>query len=146
MPSFFNMTNTNPVVINYSEDTTAGSFQAGDLVKLHTSGKVRLATADAVAIGIAHADASGTADTQIPVELFNPNDIYVGTQGSTSILTDNGDILDFTSSAGAFTVDNDSAAAATDFIQVGLYDAAAASGRVMLRILAGGNLDNKNTI
>lgn len=142
MPSFFNMTNTNPVVINFAEDTTSGSFKAGDLVKLHTNGKVRLATDGAQVMGIAHADATTTADTQIPVELFNSNDIYVGTQGSTSILTDNGDIMDFTASAGAFTVDT---GGTTDFIQVGLYDAAAASGRVMLRILGGGNLDNKNS-
>jgi len=33
-----------------------------------------------------------------------------------------------------------------DFVVVGLYDAASAGGRVMLRVLGGGNLDNKNTI
>jgi len=143
--SFWNMTSTNPVVIEYQEDATGGSFKAGDIVKLHTTGKVRLATANGVAIGIAQKDGAGE-NTKIPVELFNTNDIYVGTHGGTSVLTDNGDIYDFTASAGAFTVDHDSDAAATDFVVVGLYDAASAGGRVMLRVLSGGNLDNKNTI
>jgi len=142
--SFWNMTSTNPVVIDYLEDATAGGFKAGDIVKVHTTtGKLRIAVANKAAIGIAQKDASGTVDTKIPVELFNTNDIYVGTHGGTSVITDNGDIYDFTASAGAFTVDHDSTAAATDFVVVGLYDAAAAGGRVMLRVLAGGNLHNK---
>jgi len=92
--SFWNMTSTNPVVIHYAEDTTAGGFKAGDPVKLHTTGKVRLATTGGVSIGLAQKDASGTVDTDIPVELWNSNDIYVGTHGGTSVLTDNGDIYD----------------------------------------------------
>jgi len=144
MPSFWNMTNLNPIVLNFYEDTTHGSFKSGDLVKLHTNGKVRLATANGAVLGIAHRNATGTADSIIPVELLNSVDVYVGTHGGTSALTDLGDVVDATMTYGAQTVDNDSAAATTDFVVVGLYDAAAAGGRVMLRILGGGNLDNKN--
>lgn len=144
LPSIWNESTTNPNTINFPEDATAGSFKVGDIVKLHTTGKVRIATANAAAIGIAHKDASGTADTDIPVELFNTNDIYVGTHGGTSAQTDVGDLFDFTASAGAFTWDNDGAAAATDMYVVGLYDAAGASGRIRMRVLPGGNLMKNN--
>lgn len=139
LPSIWNETKTNPVVLEFPEDTTHGSFLAGDLVKLHTNGKVRLATANAAVLGIAQQKYSGTADTSVKVELFNGNDVYVGTfRAAATSQALVGDLVDFVASAGAFTWDEQSAT--TDAYVVGLYDAASTSGRIRFRAIPGGNL------
>jgi len=140
LPTVWNESTTNPNLIIFPEDATAGSFVTGDIVRLSATGKVELAVAGATAIGIAHADASGTEDTDIPVELFNSNDIYVGTFRAAAITQAVvGDTVDYTASAGAFTWSE--SGATTDMYIVGLYDAVdTTSGRIRLRVLPGGNL------
>jgi len=139
LPTVWNESTTNPNTINFPEDATAGSFLVGDIVRLSATGKVELAVDNATAIGIAHKDASGTEDTDIPVELFNSNDIYVGTfRAAATAQAEVGDTADYTASAGAFTWTE---GGTTDMYIVGLYDAAnTTSGRIRMRVLPGGNL------
>ncbi len=115
------------------EHTTAGSFVDGDLVKL-TSGYVQIATAGVIT-GIAHTAASGTAATAIDVELINPNSTYKATyhtDATSQALV--GDLLDFTFTAGAHTLDE--SGATTDVYCVGLIDpAATTSGKLEVRFL-----------
>ncbi len=115
------------------EHTTAGGFKDGDLVKL-TSGYVQIATAGVIA-GIAHKDASGTAATEIPVELINPISTYRAayhTDATAQTLV--GDLLDFTFTAGAHTLEE--SGATTDVYCVGLIDAAGTtSGKLEVRFL-----------
>lgn len=116
------------------EHTTAGGFKAGDLVKL-SSGYVAIGTAGAF-VGIAHTDASGTAGTAIDVELINPNSTYkCAYHTDTTAQTLVGDLLDFTFTAGAHTLEE--SGATTDVYCVGLIDAAGtASGKLEVRFLS----------
>ena len=73
---------TGPVIRNYPE-TASQTFVKGDPVKLDTAGRVLLAVdteGDSVAslggfLGIAAADASGTTDALVKVNVLDPSDL-----------------------------------------------------------------------
>jgi hypothetical protein len=114
---------------------SANDFYAGDLVKANSSGELIIATAGKM-LGIAHKAATGTASTEIPVALLNINEIYVSryhTDATSEALI--GDLLDYTFTAGAHTLEE--SGATTDVYCVGLHpnDGAVASGRLLVRFL-----------
>lgn len=130
-----------PQVVKMPEDATPGSFAIGDLVKVHTNGKVRMADAGHIT-GIARRGYTGTENTPIEVELIDPANIYSSRyKASATAQTLVGDILDYTFTAGAHTLDEGSAT--TDVYCVGLdpRDAEGTSGgRLLVRFL-GSNFD-----
>ena len=73
-------------VVNLPEHATAGSFVAGDLVNV-AGGKVRILQSDQNIFGIALGKASGTADTDIPVEVISPDKVYVAQADTTTAVT-----------------------------------------------------------
>ena len=111
---------------------SANDFYIGDLVKA-TDGELVIATAQTI-LGIARKTATGTASTEIPVELLNINTIYTANYtASATAETLIGDILDFTFTAGAHYL---STGGTTDTYCVGLHprDAVGTSGgRVLFR-------------
>jgi len=126
----------NPQVIAI-EEAAAGSandFYAGDLVKTNTDGELVIATAGAI-MGIARQAATGTASTKIPVELISADNLYVAkykAAATTEALV--GDVLDFTFTAGAHTLDE--SGATTDVDCVGLDprdDLGTSGGRLIIR-------------
>lgn len=125
---------TVPQVLSYPEDTTSGSFSAGDLVFIHTNGKIRIATAGVIA-GIARSGYTGDADTLHEVELIDPHAVYSARyKASATAQTLVGDCLDFTFTVGAHTLNESSAT--TDVYCVGLdpRDALGTSGgRLLIR-------------
>jgi hypothetical protein len=130
-------TGLNPQVIEIQEASggSALDFYDGDLVKT-SSGELIIATAGAI-LGIARKTATGVDSTKIPVELINPNEIYVGNytaSATTEALI--GDLVDFTFTVGAHTLDE--SAASTDAYCVGLHPADAvgtSGGRLLIRFL-----------
>ncbi len=104
MASVENASSNNPQVVRCVEHASAGSFQRGDLVKLASNGKAQIATAGVI-FGIARADATGTEDTVFEVERVNANDLYRAryTSSATSQALQ-GDVVDFTFTAGAHTL------------------------------------------
>lgn len=75
---------TGPFQVEYiPEHGTANSFVAGDLVKT-TTGKAVLASDDAVLVGVAAKDATGTEDTLIPVYVITPTQLWVAEVDTTS--------------------------------------------------------------
>ena len=125
-----------PQVFNFPEDATSGSFSAGDLVKVHTNGKVRIATAGAIT-GIALKGYSGTADTATPVMLIDPDAIYSARyKASATAQTLVGDILDFTFTVGAHTLDEGSATTDVYCVDLDPRDATGTSGgRLLFRFM-----------
>ncbi len=121
-----------PVEIQEAAASSANDWYAGDLVKNDTSGELVIATAGVI-LGVAKDPASGTASTEITVELLNLNEIYV-VKHTTSITGETmiGDCLDFTFTAGAHTV---AVGGTTDVYCVGLHpdDGALISGRLLVR-------------
>lgn len=112
----------------------ANAFYDGDLVKA-TAGELVIATAGVI-LGIARKTATGTASTKIDVELINLNEIYVAVYTGTTAEALIGDVLDFTFTAGAHTLDE--SGATTDVYCVGLHpaDGLLASGRLLVRFFS----------
>jgi hypothetical protein len=78
----------NPEVVGFDVHATPNSFKAGDLVTIDATGGVLLATAAVTFLGIARTDTSGVGGTgKIPVELINPNSIYVIRWSTTGTVT-----------------------------------------------------------
>ena len=127
--------------ITYAEEAEAGAanaFYAGDLVKCNGDGELVIATAGAM-WGIAKRTATGTASTKIPVELLSSSNLYrvkYHTDATSEALV--GDTLDFTFTAGAHTVDEDSATTDVECVQLDPRDGAVASGRLIVRFLETG--------
>ena len=71
---------------HYPEHASAGSFALGDLVKL-ASGKVQLETSDQAVTGVALRAASGTEDTNIPVAIITPSQLWVAEVDTTTAAT-----------------------------------------------------------
>lgn len=126
----------NPQVVEIQEAAagSANDFYDGDLVKI-TSGELVIGTAGAF-MGIARKTATGTASTEIPVELLDVHSIFTGrvASGTTTAETYLGDILDYTFTAGAHTL---AIGGTTDVYCVGLHpvDGALAGGRILYRFL-----------
>ena len=129
----------NPIVVPAEEGSTQ-SYKAGDLVKW-SSGQLVIATAGAID-GIARRDASGTQHTVCEVELINLDSVYsVRNNSDATSIALVGDITDFTFTAGAHTVDEDSAT--TDAVIVALDPRdveGTAGGRLYIKFLAGATL------
>ena len=137
MSSVVPYTGLSPQVIEVEEASAASAndFYDGDLVKA-TTGELVIATAGVI-LGIARKTCTGTASTKIPVELLNLNEIYVcryHTDATTEALI--GDVLDFTFTAGAHTLEE--SGATTDVYCVGLHptDGLLASGRLLVRFFS----------
>lgn len=108
-----------PQVLPYPEDATHGSFSAGDLVFIHTNGKIRIAVAAGGITGIVRSGYTGTADTIHEVELLDVANVYsVRYKASATAQTLVGDCLDFTMTVGGHTLDE--SGATTDVYCVGL--------------------------
>ena len=123
----------NPHVIA-GKETASQTFDKGDLVYFDTSGTVAVATAGAIN-AIAMKDASGTTNATIPIDLIDPNNTYIANYKSASATqTLAGDILDFTFTIGAHTLDE--SGATTDVYCVGLADPGdATSARLLVKFL-----------
>ncbi len=124
-----------PQVLPFPEDATHGTFSAGDLVFIHTNGKVRIAVADGPISGIARTKYTGTTDSPIDVELLDPHAVYSARyKASATAQTLVGDCLDFVMTVGAHTLNE--TGAGTDVYCVGLdpRDALGVSGgRLLVR-------------
>ena len=137
MASVVRYTGLAPQVVEIQE-AAAGSendFYDGDCVKIDTSGELVIATAGAIQ-GIAQKAATGTASTKIPIELIDVHEIYVARYKASAIgETLIGDILDFTFTAGAHTLDE--SGATTDVYCVGTHpnDGTDTGGRLLVRFL-----------
>ena len=121
-------------MINVTEGTTHGSFKAGDLVIYDADGRIVIATSGLVA-GIATKDATGTAGTAHLIEEITPDTKYVATYKASAITQALvGDLLDFTYTAGAHTLDE--TGATTDVYCVALKDAATTvSGQLIVKFM-----------
>jgi hypothetical protein len=84
-----------PLVVHALEDASAGSFGAGDLVKMNSTGKVMIATAGLI-FGIAKANANGSANYVHEIELINADSIYSTRYNGNTAQAVVGDHLDFT--------------------------------------------------
>lgn len=91
-------------VQTFPEDETAGSFNAGEVVKL-SSGEVCLASGYVDNLGVALAPATGTAGTMIPVMIINPLQRWVVAADATTAVTMVGAIYGFNVTADAQAVD-----------------------------------------
>ena len=85
----------------------SGAFTAGDLVQLDTSGEVKIAAAGKCH-GIARKTSTGSSSTYIPIELLDPNGLYVvdyatGTATTEALIGDLVTISSATSGAQTFT-------------------------------------------
>jgi len=139
MASVVAYTGLQPQVLNFLEAVTSGDFEDGDLVEIHTTGKVKIAVAGNV-YGIARRKYTDAVNGVIPVEKINPNEIYVMKSDGTTDTNQIGlmvDITDFT--PGAHLVDT--TAGSTDEVTiVGLHpsDPSGTSGG---RVLVTFNMD-----
>jgi hypothetical protein len=126
----------NPQVVQIQEAAagSANDFYAGDLVKTNTDGELVIATAGAI-MGIARRAATGTASTEIPVELISADNLYVAkykASATTEALV--GDVVDFTFTAGAHTLDESAASTDADVVGLDPRDALGTSGgRLVIR-------------
>lgn len=126
-----------PQVVEVQERAagSANDWYAGDCVQVNSSGELIIAVAaSGLIFGVAQKTCTGTASTEIPVDLLNVSEIYVvryHTDATSEALI--GDCLDFTYTAGAHTLEESSAT--TDVYCVGLHpnDGAVASGRLLVR-------------
>ena len=123
-------------VISAQEGAGTQTFDVGDLVKFDSSGQVVVATAGVIH-GIARQDATGTQATKLEVELIDPNAIYCARyKAAATAQALVGDILDFTFTIGAHTLDEGSAT--TDVYCVGLDNrdvVTTSGGRLLFRFL-----------
>ena len=134
MASVVAYTGLMPQTLDFLEGAATKTFQDGDLVELHTDGKLKVFTAGDI-LGIARRDAEGVEDTVIPVELINPNEIYVVTSSGTTDQDQVGLQLAFDAyTAGAHTV-AETVDTSGELTMVGLHpaDGAGAGGRILVR-------------
>jgi len=87
--------NGTPIVIKGVEAAGSQSFKEGDLIQFNADGKVAIAAEDVID-GIARANASGTTDASIDIELIDPAATYVGYYSTTTAQNIVGNIADFT--------------------------------------------------
>jgi len=121
------------LIVEALEGSGTQTFKAGDLLKF-SSGTVVIATAGAID-AIACNDATGTANTKLPVEIISNDAFYVATyKASATAQTLVGAVLDFTFTAGAHTLDE--SGATTDVICYGFSDAVGTtSGKLLVKFI-----------
>ena len=127
-------TGLNADVRYVSEHATAGSFVAGDIVDLN-GGKVRIASSDQAIYGVAAAPATGTVDTQIPVYVVDPSQLWVAyADGTVTEATHTGNDYGLNIAAGSCTVDlGDATTTTVSIIDIDERDAYATTARVIVR-------------
>jgi len=132
MASVVAYTGLAPQIIEIETDAAENAFYKGDLVKT-ASGELVIAT-DGAITGIALKTADGVADTKIPVQLLNLNEIYVMAYSTVTAESIVGVYADITFTAGAHVVTDGTAS--EDVYIVGLHpdDAVGTDGgRVLVR-------------
>ena len=126
-----------PNIVYFQQSgSTATEFYAGDPVKF-SSGKIVIATDGAVVLGITAKQATGTANTWLPIHLLSLEQIWsIAVDGATTpaIASHVGVNYTLTISAGA-TVLNVAGTTAAGWYVVGLdgRDVAAAGSRVLVK-------------
>lgn len=129
----------NPNVHHYQEAAAgvANAFYAGDLVKVDSVGELVIATAGAI-LGIALKTATGTASTEIPVDVLGSMDeVSVKYKASATAEALALDMVDFTFTANAHTVDETGATTDAVVIDHDGEDAwGTTSGRLIVRIVS----------
>jgi hypothetical protein len=126
--------NPQVVWIEEASASSANDWYANDLVKTDASGELVIATAGVI-MGIAKRAATGTASTKIPVELISVDNLYVAkykASATTEALI--GDVVDFTFTAGAHTLDESGASTDADVVMLDPRDDVGTSGgRLVIR-------------
>ena len=125
-----------PMIYDFPEDGTDETFKRGELVGLTTSGTVTIAAAGKI-LGIAQRDATGVANSLIPVDLIDFHNVYSAplAGGETAAQTIVGDERTFTFTAGSQTL----ASTGTDVVIIGMdgrtlsAGAGVAGGRMLFR-------------
>lgn len=125
--------------VHYYQEAAAGSandFYAGDLVQVDSAGELIIATASNI-LGIALKTATGTASTEIPVDVLGDMDeISVKYKASATAEGLALDLVDFTFTAGAHTVNETGATTGAIVIDHDEHDPwGTTSGRLIVRIL-----------
>jgi len=131
-----------PQVLHYTVHATPGSFEAGDLVTVDATGGVKIASTNVVFLGIARTDTSGEGGSgKIPVELIDPNAIYVvrlssagtdTTTGATDTII--GDAVGFSAFTAGAQVVTDTATASAYVVGRDQRDASGTvGGRILIR-------------
>jgi len=121
--------------VHFYQEAAAGSandFQVGDLVKFDTSGELVIATASNI-LGIALKAATGTASTEIPVDVLMGDEFSAVWTSEATTETLLNDIADFTFTTGAQVL---TGAGTTDCVVVDFDDPVGTSGgRVIVKII-----------
>ena len=126
-----------PNIHEYPESAdTALDFYANDLVQINTDGEVAVATAGVI-YGIAKKNATGVQGTLIPVDILTQScefsAKYKAAATDDSLVTD---ILDFTFTAGAHTLDETGATTDVVCVDHGVDAWGVSGGRLICRLLA----------
>jgi len=130
-------TGLEPQVVEIDENDGAGAndWYEGDLVKCDSDGELVIATSGVI-LGVARKAATGTDNTNIPVELINFSEIYVMHYSTTTAETIIGDVGTITFTAGGHYVTSTGSAGSADCYIVGLHpgdDVGTDGGRVLVR-------------
>jgi len=131
-----------PQNIHYYQEASGGSvnaFHPGDLVKLDAAGELVIATAGAI-LGIAEKTATGTASTEIPVDLISADEELIAKyKAAATAVALAQDIADFTftvSTTAGHTLDESGAATDVRIVDHDPRDAWTTSGgRLIVRFL-----------
>ena len=133
----FQLVEGDPSVVYVKEHATHGSFEAGDPVKIATTGKLQIASSSDAVFGIAQAKYTGTENTLVPVIVLTPQQVWsIETDAATTpAITHLGIAYDLTISAGA-TVLNLAGGEQTEayvVMELDTRDTPAAGTRVLVR-------------
>lgn len=130
----FKLAYGNPTVVHVPEHTTSPGFLRGDLVYINTTyGTLAIISDDQTIFGIAGADASGTANTQIPVYVISPEQVYIAQLDTTSAQAQVGNDYGINISTGAFSVDSSDVTTATVTVIDLFDDVGTATGKVLVK-------------
>ena len=124
--------------IHFYQEAAAGAadaFRIGDLVQLDSSGELIIASAGKI-LGIAHKTATGTASTEIPVDVLSQHDEFIATWTAEATSEAHiGSICDFTFTVGAHTL---ASGGTTDVVMVDFASGSpvgTTSGKVIVRVI-----------
>ena len=137
MASVVAYTGLAPQIIEVQENdgATALDWSIGDLVKCDGDGELVIAT-QGIILGIALKAATGVDNTKIPVQLINPNEIYVMKYSTSTAENIIGEMVSVTFTKSAHTCTTGGSAGTDAFYIVGLHpdDALGTDGgRVLVR-------------
>lgn len=130
----FQLAYGNPTVVHIPEHTTTPGFLEGDLVYVNvTYGTLVIIADDQTILGVAGADASGTALTKIPVYVISPEQVYIAQLDTTSAQAHVGNDYGINISTGAFSVDSSDVTTATVTVIDLFEDVGTATGKVLVK-------------